>query len=221
MDIALTIAILGASVSVVGWVVTHILTTSAERRRQRLISQMEFTKQQLEELYGPLVFLVWQGQQSYRDLRSSIDLHQVFDYGPGDAEGAILSEEGLKTWLFWVENEFLPHDKKIQELLSKKTHLVEGETIPQSFLAFLNYHNSWRVNHERWQKQGVEYGWLPKLRWPDEFNEEVLSTFKTLKNRQAILIGMISENENPLRAFQQWFHRENHKPEFKADEGRS
>src|SRR5689334_22228824 len=81
MDIALTIAILGASVSVIGWVVTHILTTSAERRRQRLIFQMEFTKQQLEELYGPLAFLVLEGHQSSHDLRTSLDLRQFFDKG--------------------------------------------------------------------------------------------------------------------------------------------
>jgi hypothetical protein len=126
MDIAFTIAILGASVSVVGWVVTHILYTSAERRRQRLIFQMEYTKQQLEELYGPLAFLVLEGQQSYHDMRSSIHPIQVSD------TGNIYSKEDRKTWLYWVENEFLPHDKKIQELLSKETHLVEGETIPES-----------------------------------------------------------------------------------------
>jgi hypothetical protein len=83
----------------------------------------------------------------------------------------------------------------------------------------VNYHNSWRVNHERWQKQGVEYGWLPKLKWPPEFDEEVLATFKTLKKRHAILIGMTSENENPIHTFQEWFHREDPKPEFKSDEG--
>jgi len=202
MNIALTIALLGAAVSVIGWVVTHILTSFAERRLQRLIFQMEFTRQQLEELYGPLAFLVWEGLQSYSDMKSSLDTHKVFH------EGKVLSEEGFKTWLFWVEHEFLPHDTKIQKLLASKTHLVEGETIPESFLAFLNYYNSWRVNHERWQKQGVEYGWKPKLHWPDTFDEEVLSTFKMLKKRHAILTGMVAENENVFRSLQRRFRRE-------------
>jgi hypothetical protein len=51
MDTALTVAILGAVVTAIGWLVTHILSTSAERHRQRVVAQIEFTKQQLEELY--------------------------------------------------------------------------------------------------------------------------------------------------------------------------
>jgi len=187
----LAVAILGTVVTALGWLVTHILSTSAENRRQRLISEMEFTQQQLKELYGPIAFLVWEGRQSYQDLLSSLGLHQPLD------EESIRSEEGLKTWLFWVENEFLPRDKKIEELLSKKTHLIEGETIPESFLSFLNYHNSWRVNHERWQKQGVEYRWLPKHQWPDQFDEEVLFGFAELKKRHSVLMDMLSESPSP------------------------
>jgi len=61
MDITWAVAILGAVVTALGWLVTHILSTSAENRRQRLISQAEFTKQQLEELYGPLAFQLLEG----------------------------------------------------------------------------------------------------------------------------------------------------------------
>lgn len=65
MNTALTVAILGAVVTAIGWLITHILSTSAERRHQRLIAQVEFTKQQLEELYGPLAFLILEGEQSF------------------------------------------------------------------------------------------------------------------------------------------------------------
>lgn len=199
MNIYLTIALIGASVSVVGWVITHILATSAERRRQRLISQMKFTKQQLEELYGPLAFLTWEGLQLSREMKTTLNLREVLQ------DGKVLSQEGFNTWLFWVENEFLPHDRKILELISSKAHLVEGETIPESFLEFVNYHNAWRVKHERWRKQGIEYEWRPNFHWPKKFDEEVLTTFKLLKKRHAILIGLIAEKEHLL--LPRWFHR--------------
>src|SRR6266567_7765045 len=72
MAITWAIAILGAVVTAFGWLVTHILSASAENRRQRLISQMEYTKQQLEELYGPLAFLILEGRQTFRDLLAAL-----------------------------------------------------------------------------------------------------------------------------------------------------
>src|SRR5436305_2131974 len=169
MDTALTVAILGASVTAIGWLVTHILSISAQRRKQRLIAQLEFTKQQLEQLYGPLAFLVLEGEQSFRDLLEVLGRNYVF-------LNEYISEDDLKIWLFWVDHDFFPRHQKMVELLSSKTHLIEGESVPKSFLAFLNHHHSWKVNHERWQKQGIAYSWHSKVNAPPEFPEDVLST---------------------------------------------
>ena len=188
MDITLTIAILGAAVSVVGWVVTYILSTVAEKRRQRLIAQLEFTRQQLEELYGPLAFLVLEGEQSFRDLLEILGRNYVF------IEDSI-SEQDLKTWLFWVENDFFPRHQKIRDLLANKTHLIDGERVPDSFLVFLNHEHSWKLLHERWQKQGVPYSWHSKVNASQEFPKDVLSTFEKLKNRFAHLTGMIYQSK--------------------------
>lgn len=195
MDTTLTIATLGAVVTAIGWLVTHILSTSAERRRQRLSAQVEFTKQQLEELYGPLAFLVLEGEQSSRDLAEALGKNYTFPRN-GQIEG-----EELKTWLFWVENDFFPRHQKIVDLLASKTHLIEGERMPESFLAFLNHRHSWKLNHERWQKQGVAYSWHSKVSYPREFAKEVLSTFEYLQKRHFILIGKISKGENLLHSF--------------------
>lgn len=62
MTLPFEIALLGAMVTALCWLVNHNLSTFTENRRQRLLLQMEFTKQQLEELYGPLVFLMIEGQ---------------------------------------------------------------------------------------------------------------------------------------------------------------
>ncbi|HYU74406.1 MAG TPA: hypothetical protein VEL31_17185 [Ktedonobacteraceae bacterium] len=194
MDTALTVAILGAVVTAIGWLVTHILSTSTERRRQRLIAQVDFTKQQLEELYGPLAFLTLEGEQASRDLMEALGRNYVFldDY---------IEEDALKIWLFWVENDFFPRHQKIVDLLSSKTHLIEGERMPKSYLEFLNHHHSWKINHERWQKQGIPYSWHSKIDYPREFDKEVVSTFEHLKKRHSILIGKISKEKNLPHSF--------------------
>src|SRR5437588_3961554 len=99
MDTALTVAILGAVVTAIGWLVTYILSTSTERQRQRLLAQVEFTKQQLEELYGPLAFLILEDKQSWLDLQEILGRDYVFLDDDID-------EDELETWLFWVENDF-------------------------------------------------------------------------------------------------------------------
>jgi hypothetical protein len=196
MNVTLEVAIFGAVVTAIGWLITHILTTSAESRRQRLISQMEFTKQQLEELYGPLTFLILEGDQTFQDFNAALGWKE------DPPEGYVLSEQERQTVFFWVENDFFPRNKKIQELLSSKTHLIEGEVVPESFLIFLDHYNSWYINHLRLQKQGIEYGWRSKIAWPINFNKDVTDTFKYLKKRHADLIGMIAEA--PSFRYQVW-----------------
>ena len=200
MDVTLAVALLGAVVTALGWLISHILSTSAESRRQRLISQMEFTKQQLEELYGPLTFLILEGLQSFHDCNAALGWKE------GEEWREVLSEQEHQTISFWVEYEFFPRNKKILELLSSKTHLIEGEGVPESFLIFIEHYNSWSIKHLRWQKQGVEYGWHSNIPWPMNFNEDVLSAFSELKKRHAILIGMISETPSLRRYISRKFH---------------
>jgi hypothetical protein len=191
MDTALLIALFGAIVTALGWLVNAFV----ERRRQRLLSQLDYTKQQLEELYGPLAFLVLEGQQSARDFDAM--------FGGKDirVQGSDLSENELALWNFWIENDFFPRHDKIKTLISSKTHLIEGEKVPESFLAFVQHHNSWLMDHKRWQQQGVKYPGYSKIAWPWKFNEEVLSTFEMLKKRHSILIGKISEGIPLLHSF--------------------
>jgi hypothetical protein len=196
MYVTLAVALLGAVVTAFGWLITHILSTSAESRRLWLISQMEFIKQQLEELYGPLTFLILEGLQSFHDCNAALGWKE------GDPWREVLSEQEHQTISFWVEYEFFPRNKKILELISSKTHLIEGEGVPESFLIFIEHYNSWSIKHLRWQKQGVEYGWHSNIPWPMNFNEDVLSTFSRLKKHHADLIGMIAEA--PSFQYQVW-----------------
>ncbi len=190
MDATFLIALIGAIVTALGWLVTHLLSTSSEERRQKLIFQTRFMRRQLDELYGPLTFLLLEGRQTFQALAETLGRDQLKDE---DVDS--FSEPELKAWLFWVDEDFFPRNEKIKKLLSKKTHLIEGGEVPKSYLMFLDHHNSWKISHDRWLKQGITYGWHSKINWPDQFEKDVLCTFNELKKRHARLMGLISEDK--------------------------
>jgi hypothetical protein len=242
MDTTITIAVLGALISIIGWIVNYILSTSAERHRQKLLTQIEFTKQQLEELYGPLVFLVVEGKYSFSEAIDLIDLEhkllqrnaqvqingnvndsglasmqddKVIDQDMAALEyksmrrnaqiqmsrnikdSKLVSGQDDKVWEYWIENEFFPRNEKIRELIANKTHLIEGEKMPQSWLGFIEHYNSWKVNFDRWQKGLAKYPLYSKTGWPQDFDDDILSTFESLKKRQSYLMGMMWKEKIP------------------------
>jgi hypothetical protein len=186
MNTAVLIAIIAASVSIVGWLVNHVLSLRSERRRIRLVAQLSHIEKQLAELYGPLAFLLYEGTGSFEDLLGTLGRRYIFT---GDSA---LPEGELKLWLFWVDYDLMPRNAVIQSLLSTKTHLIAGSDMPASYVKFLDHYNSWRVSHARWKEHGVEYSWHSKINWPQEFESEVIDTFKDLMRRHAELIGAVA-----------------------------
>lgn len=146
----------------------------------------KFVERQIEELYGPLVFLIYEGRRNFVDLLDSLGKNSVF------ISRKPLPEDELRTWLFWAEAEFLPRNEKIKNLLMSKSHLVEGPKFPQSYITFLDHHNSWAINHRRWKEQGVKYSWHSKINWPQEVEKEVIDTFEKLKARHSALVGKLT-----------------------------
>jgi hypothetical protein len=67
----------------------------------------------------------------------------------------------------------------------KNTHLIEGNTMPDNYLRFLDHYNSWSMEHLRWKNEGLEYSWRSKIEYPQEFDQEVIQTFHKIKKRHA------------------------------------
>ena len=189
MEPSLLVATIAASASIIGWIINHILSGYRDRHNQQLVASLQFTERQLEELYGPLAFLVMEGRRTFIDLLETLVRNYVF------LKDESLPEDELKLWLFWIENDFLPRNGRIKELLMTKTHLIEGTKIPASYQSFLDHHNSWKINHLRWQKEGVEYSWRSKVNWPQEFDENILTTFERLKTRHAKFLQELSKDD--------------------------
>jgi hypothetical protein len=142
---------------------------------------------QLEELYGPLAFLVTEGEQTFRDLLRRFGRTYVFE----DDEPMPTNE--LNTWLFWVEEDLLPRNRQIRGLLATKAHLIEGAILPKSFAQFLEHQSSWELAHRRWKKENVAYSWHSETKWPTSFPRDVLETFGALKDRHSRLVGELSQ----------------------------
>ncbi|MBC3806695.1 hypothetical protein H8K52_04960 [Undibacterium seohonense] len=177
-----------------GWFVTHWLTLQREESRRRLEAQLNFIERQIEELYGPLAAVLFEGRRTFRDLLDSLGRDYVFP------ENGKLPEGELRTWLFWAEADFLPRNEYIKTLLMTKAHLIQGGEFPESYLAFLDHCNSWAVNHRRWREQQIKYSWHSKFDWPDAFETQVIATFRALKLRHSELIGELTASIRPPAA---------------------
>jgi hypothetical protein len=183
MNTAVFVAVLAGSVTALGWLANYLLSARADRRGREAEALLRHTERQLEELYGPLAFLVIEGRQTFRDLLASLGRNYVF------RPGGTLPDNELKTWLFWVDNDLLPRNEQIKRILMDKTHLIDRDEMPASYVAFLDHHNSWKINHLRWQKEQVPYSFRSSVNWPKEFEDDVIDTFGRLKARHATILG--------------------------------
>jgi hypothetical protein len=185
METPVVVAVVAGSVTAIGWLVNHLLVARREEQRRRTEGQLKFVERQIEELYGPLAFLIYEGKRTFSDLLETLGRRYVFGTHP-------LPEDELRTWLFWAEAEFLPRNEKIKVLLMAKAHLIEGARFPESYIAFLDHCNSWAIHHRRWKEQQVQYSWHSKINWPPKFETEVVGAFERLKARHAALLGELS-----------------------------
>jgi hypothetical protein len=193
MGPVLVAAVIAAAVSAAGWVVNYILSSKLERERTRQAARLTHVQNQLERLYGPLAFLVYEGRKAFNDVWEKFGGQAIFT---GDRE---LSQEELDLWLFWVDNEFIPRNTKIEQLLSANTHLIPGKRLPDSYIKFLDHHIGWHMEHLRWTEGGTRYSWHSKINWPKSFEDEVLSTFEDLMEEHAALIGSVGGSEAASR----------------------
>ncbi|KOV78290.1 hypothetical protein ADL01_15205 [Streptomyces sp. NRRL WC-3618] len=189
MDSTFLAALIAATVTAGGWLANHLLSARADVKRRKAEARLTHVENQLEQLYGPLLFLVKEGRSAWMDFLDTLGRNYVF------ASGIPLSPEERDLWLFWVDHEFMPRNEAIQDLLAAKTHLMAGDQMPDSYLAFIHHHNSWRVTHQRWKEREVEYSWKSKANWPDSFETDVIATYERLKNLQIQMAGLVRGEE--------------------------
>lgn len=189
MEPAITVAVIAAAASVIGWIVNYVFSSRSERRRAHVSARLAHREDQLKSLYGPLAFLIYEGRRTWGDLLAKLGRVHIFTVDD-------LSASELKLWLFWVDHDFMPRNNSIELLLASNTHLIEGDALPSSYIEFLDHHNSWQIEHTRWKEEGVEYAWHSKTDWPNAFEDEVIATFQHLMKEHKELIGMVGGRDS-------------------------
>ena len=189
METAVVVALITGCVTGLGWLVNHWLTSYKEERKRRTESELKYVERQIEELYGPLAFLLYEGRRTFNDLLDTLGRKYVFKNNDP------LPAHEHDVWMFWVESDLLPRNESIRKLLMSKAHLIEGSGFPESHVAFLDHCNSWAINHRRWTEKGVAYSWHSKINWPRAFEQDVLKEFVDLKARHSILVGKLGARE--------------------------
>jgi hypothetical protein len=130
-------------------------------------------------VYGPLAFLLVEGRRTWQDLLDALGKESVF------LQGEPLPKYELELWMFWIDHDFFPRNEQMKQLLMENTHLIEGDRLPDSYLKFLDHYNSWKIKHLRWKEADVAYEWHSKTNWPEDFENEVINTFESLKQRHS------------------------------------
>ena len=162
----------GATVALVSLFLNVLVSLRTQRLAEFLEvtkSSLEFKKQQLDELYGPLLALGIQNDNLAKRLRDieGADFH-LLDHLP-----RILKRKEIEP----IVRLFLKNGEKIETLILTKSSLIESDNFPPSFILFLR--------HFGILKSAIEGSPLVKYQqddyFPREFDADVEQCFKTLK----------------------------------------
>jgi hypothetical protein len=183
--------IVGAVVSLTSLFLNVVVSLRARRLADFLEvtrGSLEFKKQQLDELYGPLLALSTQNNRLAHRLRDieAPDFH-LLDHLP-----EILNEPDIGP----IVNLLLKNNEKMEELLLTKSSLIEDNEFPVSFTLFLGHCGILRSAVVGQPLASLK----PNDYYPIEFPSDIKRQFKELKreideilkNRSGLL-GKISE----------------------------
>jgi len=149
------------------------------REQQKLEAKLEYRRQQIEELYGPLWGMIQQNQAIYGVAKKIL---------PNDARKVKWDEfkdDDSKVWNFFFEFYLLPIQSKMAELINAKSYLLElenGET-QKSLDNFINHQSISNCLYFLWKEQGKSS--LEKIEphpYPEDFHKQVKLTLDYLKN---------------------------------------
>jgi hypothetical protein len=172
------ITLLGFIIVIVGWLVSYFLARKKDRDFEKLKWTKSHLDQQLSEFYGPIYGFLLENDRLRQVIQEQFGRIIIFEGGNP------LTEEEQKIWILFLETYFLPNNRKIIDILTKKVHLLQGYQYPKSFLAFLDYAIGFEALHKQYLNLGKEYGFHQKINFPIEFREEVIKVMSSLKKKQ-------------------------------------
>jgi hypothetical protein len=167
-------------VALVGYIVTYANNVRLENRK----AQIKFISDQVQYLYGPLFSLNAASREAWESFRSRCRPKGAFFSEGPDAP----SDHELEQWRLWMSEVFMPMNLKMEKVIIENVHLIEGATMPKSFLELLAHVEVYKTVIKKWENQDFSEH-TSYFNFPENFDADVAKTFTFLKRRQAALIG--------------------------------
>ena len=172
-------ALISAVVAVTGWFVTM----KREENRRRLDVDLQNLRRKIDELYGPLVGLLYE-QAAVWDVITRLV--------PMDGERPRRSEFGPQDWEKWnffSEHHLIPIQRKVMDLVWAKVHLLNENTLPASLAQFIRNAAQFEALHTLYVKKHVRSDHVQGQSWPEGLLTELESTLTGLKARHEVQHG--------------------------------
>lgn len=159
-------------ISTISWVGVQFWEMVVQSKRQSNEWELNYVTKQISELYGPLYFIIIEGRQAWdsfvyefsrefgRNSPFIVKENIVFESdGKRETYSVFypLTDKENKMWSYWKEHEFMPRNRKIQELLKTHSDLIIGDEAPKSYSNFLRHFQSWEINEQRLKETGAPY----------------------------------------------------------------
>lgn len=183
MELREVIMVISLAVIMAGWLVTHYLSKKKERYFEAIKWQKSHLDNQLSSLYGPIYGLLLENDRHRKDIEEIFGRSIIFEGGNP------LSEEEQKIWLHYLENYYLPNNRKIVEVIKSNIHLLQGTSLPKSFINFIDYTVAFEASHKQYKDLGRLYGFHSKMNFPVDFQKQIINEISELKKQQWNLVG--------------------------------
>jgi hypothetical protein len=134
---------------------------------------MPTAKQQLNELYLPLLMMQARGKRVFRMFLTLLKRTYVFGSGQ-------LPQNEMNLWVQWTEHVFLPMNDQMVDLILKgqENGLAIGGQMPNSFHELIHYQQRYAAAHSRWVREGGQY--QHPGNFPDGLERDILDAIGRL-----------------------------------------
>lgn len=169
-----------AIMALIGYFFTYWHRVRSEQRTARI----SLVNSQINDLYGPLYVLAEATSTAITTLRKRLGGIQVF------RDHTSPTQHELEEWKLWVTEVFIPLNNAMEEIILKRSCLIDGEELPECFLTFFAHNACYRVIIRKWSHGDLSELVSP-IEYPDDMHEYVRSTYEKLKTRHLRLIGQV------------------------------